>query len=120
MEKKPSIQGPDKIKSMVKLCRRDLKKDILNVCKEMKPGFFINESLISTRNTILYALRMMKKEPNSTVKGTATFDGRVFAWIRKGDSNYDQRMIVNSPQKLEDVCHKIMNKPIINYIKEWP
>ena len=118
--KKPSIQGPDKRKILVKLCRRDLKKDIINACKEMKPGFFVNESLTPTRNTILYALRMMKRESNSPIKGTATIDGRVFVWIKKDDSNHDQRILMNSPQKLEDFCLKMMNKPISNYINEWP
>ena len=81
--KKPVSQQPDKRKIMVKLCRRDLKKDILNACKEIKPGFFINESLTPTRNTILYILRQIKREPNSLLKGATTIDGRVFAWIKK-------------------------------------
>ena len=43
--KKPTAQGPDRRKIIMKLCRRDLKRDIIHACKQAKPGFFINESL---------------------------------------------------------------------------
>ena len=39
--KKPISHAPDKRSIIFKLCRRDLKYDILNACKESKPSFYI-------------------------------------------------------------------------------
>ena len=53
---KPKKQEPDKRNIIFKLCRRDLKPDILNACREFKPPFLINESLTPTRSKIMYVL----------------------------------------------------------------
>ena len=118
--KKPSVQGADRRKLILKLCRRDLKKEIIQVCKQVKPGFFVNESLTPARNTILYALRQMKRASNSPVKGTATIDGRVFAWVEAPGASRDLRVAVNTRAKLMQFSLQHMNKPLSEYVTEWP
>ena len=119
--RKPATQGPDRRKIIIKLCRRDLKRDILDACKQLKPGFFANESLTPTRNTIIFALRRMKRSSeDSPVKGTATIDGRVFVWIKSSGASRDLRLSVNSRQKLEEFSLKYMKKPLSDYVTEWP
>ena len=120
MGKKPSVQGPDRRKIILKLCRRDLKKDILQACKQVKPGFFVNESLTPARNTILFALRQMKRATNSPVKGTATIDGRVFVWVETPGASRDLRVAVNTRAKLMQFSLQYMNKPLSEYVTEWP
>ena len=53
--RKPALPSTDK-RGIIKLCRRDLKQDILSACREFKPSFYINESLTPTRSTFMYAL----------------------------------------------------------------
>ena len=117
--KKPTAQGPDRRKIIMKLCRRDLKKDIIYACKQARPGFFVNESLTPTRNTFLFALRRMKRSgENSPVKGTATIDGRVFVWVRPHGAQRDQRICINSRTSLEKFSTDYMGKPLHEFTTE--
>ena len=117
--RKPTTQGPDKRKLILKLCRRDLKRDIIAACKELKPGFYVNESLTPTRNAILFALRRMRRStPDSPVKGTATIDGRVFVWVKPPGSSRDQRLLINTMSSLREFSLKYMNKPLNEYLQD--
>ena len=120
--KKPVNQIPDRRKIIIKLCRRDLKKDILFACKELKPGFYANESLTPLRNTILYGLRKMKRDDTASavVRGASTYDGRVFAWIRTPDSPKDTRISINTRIKFEEFIKKYINRPVEQFISHWP
>ena len=117
--RKPVSQGADRRKLIMKLCRRDMKRDIIHACKELKPGFYANESLTPTRNSILFALRQMKRiGNNSPVKGTATVDGNVYAWIRPVGATRDQRVLVNTLPKLREFSINIMKKPLTEFLPE--
>ena len=120
--KKPVNQTPDRRKIIIKLCRRDLKKDILFACKELKPGFYANESLTPLRNTILYGLRKMKRDDTASavVRGASTYDGRVFAWIRTPGSTKDSRISINTRIKFEEFTKKYINLPVEQFISHWP
>ena len=101
MGRKPVTQAPDTRKLVVKFCRRDIKKDILLAGKNLKPNFYVNESLTPIRNTILFALRKMRRAHPNIVKGACTIDGRVFAWVSPSpESQSNVRILVNSHSSL--------------------
>ena len=122
MGKKPVNQAPDRRKVIIKLCRRDLKKDILFACKNIKPGFYANESLTPIRNTILFGLRNMRKDPTASaiVKGASSYDGRVFAWVKSTNSTRDTRISINTRVKFEEFACKYVQMPVDNFISHWP
>lgn len=121
---KPNTQQVDNRSIIMKLCRRDVKKDILNACRQMKPDFYINESLTPTRNSIMFVLRQAKKKPNSKVVGCSSVNGRVFAWVKPpptGDRNSARniRIPVNTHSQLVSFCRDTLEEPLSNYIAEW-
>ena len=63
---------------------------------------------------------MKRSEDDSPVKGTASIDGRVFVWISPHDASRDQRILINTRMKLQEFSLKYMNKPVSEYITEWP
>ena len=58
---KSKSQGPDRRNILVSLENSETKINLLKTCKNVKPTFFANENLNPCRNTIMYALRKMKK-----------------------------------------------------------
>ena len=80
--KRPVTQSPDNRKIAVKLCRRDLKRDLLSSRRTLKPdGLFISESLTPVRNTIMFVLRKIRRAHPNILKGCTSIDGRVFAYV---------------------------------------
>ena len=59
-QKPRSPQHVDRRNIFVKLCRRNLKDELLSACRSLRPNIYLNESLTPTRSTILYALRKVK------------------------------------------------------------
>ena len=119
--RKPASQGPDKRKIVLKLCRRDLKKDILFASKSLRPNIYVNESLSPTRNTILFTLRKMRRLHPSVIKGSCSLDGRVFAWLAP-DPNSDRsvKVLVNNREKLRDLAVNNLGKTLEDFIPQWP
>jgi hypothetical protein len=76
--KKPMTQVEMKRRIVVKLCRRDIKKDILFACRQLKPNFFANENLTPVRNTQMFVLRKMRRAYEDKVLGCSSIDGTVF------------------------------------------
>ena len=73
---KPKTQGPDRRNIIIKLCRRELKHDLITACKKYKPpNIFINESLTPTRNSIFFTLRQAKKKYPNKIAACSTHDG---------------------------------------------
>ena len=101
---KPSI--------IIKLCRRDIKRDIFSASKQQiqSPGrIFVNESLTPLRSTIFYALRRMKRDHPNIIKGCTTIDGKVIIVFTAAPPSAsahsrDVRHLVNSREKLELFC----------------
>lgn len=120
---RPNNQQVDNRSIIIKLCRRDIKRDILNACRQFKPDFFVNESLTPTRNSIMYVLRNAKKKPNSKVVGCSSDNGRVFAWVRPSDGDREMkknaRIPVNTYSQLVAFCRDTLNEPLSNYIANW-
>ena len=105
----------------MKLCRRDIKKDIILAGKNLKPNFYVNESLTPVRNTILFVLRKMRRSHPNIIKGSCTIDGRVFAWVAPtpgGQNNV--RVLVNSHSRLLKLCEENLRTPLCSFIEQWP
>ena len=121
MGRKPNTQATDRRKLVVKLCRRDLKRDILMAAKNIKPDFYVNESLTPLRSKILFALRKIRRSHPHILKGSSSIEGRVFAWIAsdpgRADSPY-ARILVNSLSKLSSFCEENLNLPLSNFIDQ--
>ena len=114
MGKKLPTQQEDRRRMLVTLKRRDLKHDIFNACKQLRPKLFITEDLIPTRNTILFALRQAKRQFSNKILGCSTYDGRVFAWTPPNASSSTSnniRTAINSREDLEEFCLKVLGSP---------
>ena len=77
----PRKQGPDRRNIFFKLCRRDLKYDILNACRQHRPKFYINESLTPNRNKILLILRRARKKHPTKIKSIRSYDGSISVYL---------------------------------------
>ena len=115
-------QSSDKRNLIVKLCRRDLKRDLISASKrQQSPSIFINESLTPTRKTILNALRKMKRDHPNLVKGCSTFNGRVFAFtpVTQGPSTRDVRHLVNNHETLVKFCCDYVKLPLDLFLQSF-
>ena len=76
-------QKPDRRAIILKLCRRDIKLDLVSSARKKKPdGFFVNECLTPSQQTISYVLRAAKRQFPQIVSGSTTYDGKNFAWVK--------------------------------------
>ena len=69
-----------------KLCQRDVVPEIYNACKQLKPPFFINDSLTPTRSKISYILRQLKKKYPNVIKGCRSYNGEPKVMIPSRES----------------------------------
>ena len=68
-------QTADKRHNIVKFCSRDVKRGVIVARKKQNNAHICaNESSSSTRNTLYDALRKMKREHPTLVKGCSTID----------------------------------------------
>ena len=121
--KAPITQKSDRRNIIVKLCRKDLKRDILSACRRMKPKFYANESLTPLRNTILYVLRKMRRLHNNRIRGCSSFDGKVCAWVRQPGASADTRdvpVFINNRDKLASFCRQHTGEELSKFIDNWP
>lgn len=123
--KMPITQGPDRRSIVVKLCRREIKRDILDACRKFKPtGLFVNESLTPVRSTIMYILRKAKREFPNKISGSNSVDGKVFVWVHPPNPNApnarNSRMSVNTHLKLAQFCSNILDTPLSTFMETWP
>lgn len=122
--KKPTTQAADRRRVVVKLLRRDLKKDILYACRQLKPDFYASESLTPLRNTILYVLRKMKRAHGDAVVGCSSIDGRVFGWVKPPTDGppglKNVKILVNSHVQLQDFALQYLDRPVSDFIDQWP
>ena len=122
--KKPLTQQPDRRKIVVKFCRRDVKKDILFASRQLKPNFYVNESLTPVRNTIMFTLRKIRREHEDTVRGSSSTDGRVFVWVPPPvgapPAARNAKLPINSLAQLEEFTKKFLDKTVDAFINPWP
>ena len=83
--KKPNGQT-DKRNIIFKLCQRDVVPEIYSACKQLKPPFFINDSLTPTRSKIAYILRQLKKKYPNVIKGCRSYNGEPKVMIPSRES----------------------------------
>ena len=103
---------------VVKLCRRDKKKEIIEASKRLKkPNFFCNESLTATRRTIYQALRKMRKDQPTLVKGCNTIEGKIYGYTPpEGTNARDKRHLINNMEELKTFCRTYVKLPIDNFL----
>lgn len=125
MGKKPDTQTQDKRSIIMKLCRREMKQELLKACKTVKPkDIFVNESLTRIRSTVLYGLRQAKKKYPERISGCGSNEGKVFVWLKppnpKAHMARNTRMTVNTRGKFEDLCKNILKCKSSELVKLWP
>ena len=124
---KPVNQSPDNRPLVVKLCRRDIKRQILFAKRDnADPArtLFVNESLTPKRRTIMYTLRQIKKAHPNIVTGCNTLEGRCFAYTKMPTSlpnsrAHDRKHVINTHSALIDFCREFVKKPLDDFLSSW-
>ena len=106
--KKSTTQAPDKRSIVFRLNGKDLKDDIRKACRTVKPrNLYVNESLIPSRSTILFALRAAKRQFPSKVAACGSSVGKVFVWLKPPSATGSNiRIFINSMSRLDEICTK--------------
>ena len=120
--RKPSTQGDDKRPIVVKLCRRDMKRELVFASKKLpRPAsLYVNESLTPNRKTILFSLRQMRRNHPDVVKGCTSIDGRIFAFTKPPEgsrSPRDVRHLINTREALIAFCDEYVKAPLDNFLQ---
>ena len=116
--RKPDSQRPDKRNIIVKLCRRDLKQELIRASRtQVAPrNLYVNESLTPTRKKILFHLRQMKRAHPNIVSGCSSVEGRIYVYTKpsssSGGSSRDLRHLVNDQEALVDFCREYIKQPL--------
>ena len=121
---RPDGRTPDKRSIIVKLCRRETKRNIIITSKKTRDSnLYVNESLTPTRRTIFNTLRKMKANHPDIVKGCTTYDGRVFAFTKPPMSaptgSRDVKHLVNSHTQLVKFCIDYVKLPLETFLEGW-
>ena len=116
--------SPDKRAIIVKLCHRDVKRRLFSAAKSEKVGgLFINESLTPTRRKIMYALRQMKRAHPNIVKGSSSFEGKVFVHTLHSrtapNGSTTTKHPINTRNELLLFCQNFLKKPLEDFLAEW-
>lgn len=122
---KPLNQAPDRRKFIVKICRREVKNDLLRVCRSVKPAnIYVNESLTKVRSTVLYGLRQAKKKFPSIISGCGSSEGQVIAWIKppnpQSPNARNIKTIVNTRERFCDFCARTLKCDPSDLVSDWP
>ena len=125
--KKPAYGKEDKRNIIFKLCRRDIKREILDACRQQKPRYYINESLTPTRSAIMYVLRKAKQLHPDIIGSTKSFDGNVQVWLptstiasASNSSPKYNRTTINTKEKLEELLQSKLSCSWNKFIERWP
>ena len=119
--RKPDNSNEDKRSIIFKLCRRDIKRDIVQACRNHKPNFYINEHLTPTRGTIMFVLRKAR-QMNSNKIGTArSNDGSISVNLPADeDGGRGKRVICNTRASLDELLRTQLNVTSDRFVKNWP
>ena len=120
--KKPTTQGEDKRSIIVKLCRRDTKKDVIVASRRQgtsPPSLYVNESLTPRRRTLLMALRKMKRMHPNLVTGCTSIDGKIYAFTKNPTGDRDTKHFVNTHERLTKFCLEFVKKPLDTFLDQW-
>ena len=122
---KPRAQKPDRRNIVVKLCRRELKRELLYASISVRPpDIYINESLTPLRSNLLCALRRAKRRFPERISACNSIEGRVYVWVppsSAGDGDgRDIRLNIDTSDKLMDFCDKTLKVPLSSIVDSWP
>ena len=108
--KKNSGQQLDRRSIIVKLCRRELRSDLISACKSARPkDFYINESLTPLRSTIQYGIRRAKRRFPGKVLAYGSQDGRVYVLTPPPNSEARKiKTFVNTVDQFNEFCIKTL------------
>ena len=107
-----------------KLYGRDIKRDIMTACREMKPPFYINESLTPIRSTILFVLQKARSKLSQKIGSCKSFGGGVTAFIPdsinigSGRPRY-RRVVVNTKSALDEFLNKQVSSTSEEFVQNW-
>ena len=126
--KKSPSQSPDTRPIIVKLCRRDVKSQLISAARQLGkgnskrgqniPNLFVNESLTPPRRKILFTLRQIKRAHPDIVSGCSSYDGKIFAYTKNGNLR-NTRHLVNNHQSLVKFCDEHIKVPIQTFLDHW-
>ena len=123
---KPASQGEDKRPIILKFCRREVKTDILNSCKQVRPqNFYANESLTPIRSKILYVLRQAKRRHPEKIASCNTIDGKIVVWVKpprpEAQGARNSKIFINSKSHLEKFLRDLLELSLQDiYDGDWP
>ena len=109
---------------IVKLCRRDMKKQILIASKKQDKGanekLYCNESLSPLRRKMFNCLRKMKADDSTLVRGCSTMDGKVYAFTPPvAPNSRDQRHYIENMDSLQKFCREYVKQPIDRFLEHY-
>ena len=121
--KKPLSQVPDKRNIIVKLCRRETKRQLI-ISSRNQPSssslLYISESLTPRRSSILYALRRMKRTHPTLVTGCTSIDGNVYAFTNPtSPGTRNVRHLLNDHDSLVKFCREQVKRPLDDFLENW-
>ena len=73
---------------IVKLANRSLKQDLIKACVNLKPQFYVNESLTPTRLNILKQVLTIRKAHRAKFQQCYTSDGKIVIKLRNSTHKY--------------------------------
>ena len=117
--KKP-LEGVDRRSIIFKLCRREMKSNILKACRSKKPPFYINESLSPIRGSIMYVLRKARLDYPNKFGRCFSEDGNIKIFMPQHDgSTMFRKVTVNTKSELEELLLVKANCGSSKYNVRW-
>ena len=104
----------------VKFVRRDVRNAVIRASKGQTRGatFFANESLTPHRRKMFHALRKMKSDDSTLVKGCSTMAGKIYAFTPPlAGQNRDLRHLIQDMDALLLFCRTYVQRPLDEFIQ---
>ena len=119
--KPPTDNGPSQaIPIVVKFANNDTKMRVIELCRTVKPKFYVSEDLSLEKRSILYALRVAKRKFPEIVDGSyAAIGGKIYAWIKPQSSDGELRnrkVMVNTLEKLKNFCTSTLGAGLETFV----
>ena len=122
----------DRRSIIIKLCRRDLVRDIYSACKELKPSFYVNDSLTPTRSKIAFTIRQLKNKFPDKIKGCRSYNGEPRASIvnegenvrRTRNSTMSTRpetsqIVITTKEELDNFVRDHLKTSLVDLSMQW-
>ena len=117
---KPFGPGQDSRKMIVKLCRRDVKRNIMAAArKEKVRGLYVNDCLTPLKRSLHFSARKMMKRHKNVIRGCTTIEGRVILFTAGIDNGKDVRHRIDTWDNLKEFCRKFLKEPLDNFMEQW-